>query len=75
MTTLMIDDELGRKAGQLAAGEGKTLNQFVSDLLRSAIGGPSMKREMREGVPVLAIDPPQDIDPSSIRSSIEEDGF
>jgi hypothetical protein len=75
MTTLMIDDDLGKKAKKLAAVQGKTLDQFVSDLLQGAIGATKVCRDDRAGVPVLALDPPKDIDPRVIRNAIEEEGF
>jgi hypothetical protein len=75
MTTLMIDDELARQAKRLAAEQGKTLVQFVSEVLRGAVGNITASRAFRGGVPVIKLDPPTAIDPQAIQTEIGEHGF
>lgn len=75
MTTLMIDEELGRQAGQAAAAQGKTLDEFVHDVLSQAISGPTIIRKQRNGLPVIEVNPPTPIDPQVISRSLAEESF
>ena len=77
MTTLTIDDELGRLIGEAAVARGKTLEKFADEALRRAIcedGG--IRRIMRNGIPVMLVsDEHTGIDPDRVRRSLEEEGF
>jgi hypothetical protein len=75
MTTLMIDGELERLAKQVAAENGKTLQEFVSDVLRKAVGSRTIVRKERNGIPVVEMCPSTTIDPAHVRQAIEEEGF
>ncbi|MEX2174704.1 MAG: hypothetical protein WD872_10105 [Pirellulaceae bacterium] len=75
MTTLMIDDELGQQASRAAAAQGKTLDEFVGEVLRQAVSGPTVDRTTRNGLPVIQLMPATPIDPLLIQSLLEEDGF
>ena len=76
---LMLDDELYRAACSEAQTRGKSLSDFVADVLRRAVAGPastSVRQIARNGVPVIVV--PQGtpaINPSTVRQAIEEDGF
>ena len=75
MTTLSIDDDLGRLVGQAAAARGKTLNEFVHEVLRHAVGPVVASRTVRNGLPVLHIHPAIPIDPEVVQRMLEEQGF
>lgn len=76
MTTLTIDEELGRLLGQAANARGKTLEQFAGEALRRAISeNGGVRRAMRNGIPVMLVgDEPSVIDPEKIRRCLEEEG-
>ena len=69
MTTVMIDDELGRLVGEAARARGKTLEEFAAEALRRVIrenGG--VRRVLRNGIPVMLVaDEQAAIDPEKIR--------
>jgi hypothetical protein len=75
MTTVMIDDELGKKARQAAAAQGKSLDQFVNETLQVAIDQPAARLEFRNGLPVVHVPFAKPIDPLVVRNLIEEEGF
>lgn len=74
MTTLLIDDDLGQKATQAAAAQGKTLNEFVQEVLRLAVHGKIIIQSTRNGLPVFDVIPPTRIDSDVVRKFLEEDG-
>jgi hypothetical protein len=71
MTTLLIDDELSRRAQRAAAAQGKTLDDFVRDALQQAIG-VSISMTERNGLPVVNVSPPIAIDPRDVRRAWDE---
>ena len=77
MTTVMIDDELGRLVGEAARARGKTLDEFAAEALRREIrenGG--VRRVFRNGIPVMLVaDQQASIDPEKIRQVLEEEGL
>jgi len=77
MTTVMIDDELGRLVGEAARARGKTLEEFAAEALRRVIrenGG--VRRVLRNGIPVMLVaDEQAAIDPEKIRQVLEEEGL
>ena len=77
MTTVMIDDELGRLVGETAKERGKTLQEFTAEALRRAIcenGG--VCRTVRNGIPVMLVaNEHAAIDPDKIRRCLEEEGL
>jgi hypothetical protein len=75
MTTVMIDDELGKRAKQAAQAQGKSLDQFVSETLEVAIDRPAVRLEFQNGLPVVHVPSAKPIDPQVIRNLIEEEGF
>lgn len=77
MTTLTIDEELGRLLGQAANARGKTLEQFAGEALRRAISeNGGVRRTMRNGIPVMLVGDGQAvIDPEKIRRCLEEEGL
>lgn len=75
MTTVMIDDELGNKAKQAAAAQGKSLDQFVSETLQGAIEQSAILVTYKNGIPVVHVPFAKPIDPQVVRNQIEEEGF
>ncbi len=77
MTTLTIDEELGRLLGEAANARGKTLEQFAGEALRRAISeNGGICRTIRNGIPVMLVgDKRAAIDPEKIRRSLEEEGL
>jgi len=52
-TTLDVEDDVLSAAKELAAAQGKTAGQVVSELLRRALAPPRATARMRNGVPLL----------------------
>jgi HicB family len=75
MTTLLIDDELGKQANQAAAAQGKTLNEFVREVLREAVKDNLISRTTRSGLPVMQVGSASPIDPEVVRRTLQEEGF
>jgi len=77
VTTLTIDEELGRLLAQAANARGKTLEQFAGEALRRAISeNGGVRRTMRNGIPVMLVGDGQAvIDPEKIRRCLEEEGL
>lgn len=77
MTTVTIDDELGRLVGEAARARGKTLEQFAGEALHRVIcGNGGVRRIMRNGIPVMLVaDKQAAIDPDKIRRWLEEEGI
>ena len=75
MTTLMIDDELGRQAQQAAAAQGKSLDQFVRDVLKQAVDMPTVRLKTRSGLPVIEVTPAIPIEPPAVQRVLAEEGF
>lgn len=75
MTTLMIDDELGIQARRAAAAQGKTLDEFVSEVLQQVVSGATVRLTQRNGLPVINVNPAITIDPQAVQQALAEDGF
>lgn len=75
MTTLTIDDELSRQAQQAAAAQGKSLDQFVREVLEQAVATPGVRLKTRSGLPVIDVTPAIPIDPQAVQRVLAEDGF
>jgi hypothetical protein len=76
MTTLHIDDELGQRARQAAECQGKTLDQFVGDVLRQAVEGKVVQIGSRNGLPVVLVPPgTATIEPADVARALAEDDF
>jgi hypothetical protein len=77
MTTVIIDDELGRLVGEAARARGKTLEEFAAEALRRVMrenGG--VCRVLRNGIPVMLVaDEQAAIDTEKIRQVLEEEGL
>jgi hypothetical protein len=77
VTTLTIDDELGRLVGEAALARGKTLEEFAGEALRRALcedGG--VRRIIRNEIPVMVVSDEQAaISPDKVRRCLEEKGF
>jgi hypothetical protein len=80
MTTLLIDDELGQRARLAAECQGKSLDEFVGDVLREAVAGKVIQKEVqfgsRNGLPVVLVPPGTAmIQSADVANALAEDGF
>jgi hypothetical protein len=75
VTTLLIDDELGRQVSQAATARGQSVEEFVSGVLRDAVNGVEISRTTRGGLPVMKVIPPTPIDPRVVQRTLQEEGF
>ena len=76
MSTVTVDDALYQQAQEAAAAQGETVNEFVGEALCKALFMVSVRRTVRNGLPVMVVsnDTPI-IDPAEIRQYLEEEGF
>lgn len=76
MPTLTVDNELYQRAREVAAAQGKTVDEFVDEALRKALAIVGVRRTVRNGLPVTVVshDTPA-IDPAKVRQCLEEEGF
>jgi hypothetical protein len=56
-TTLSIEDDVLAAAKELAAREGKTVGEVISELARKALSPKRPNRRTRNGVPLLPVRP------------------
>ena len=56
-TTLTIDDDVLAAAKGLAARQNKSIGEVISALTRQALKPTSTRRQVRNGVPLLAVRP------------------
>jgi plasmid stability protein len=81
MSILRLDDQLFQQTTVIAAAQGKTVDEFVSETLRQAVGKAvahpgDVQLSTRNGLPVmLAGGAVSAIDPQKVRVLIEEEGF
>ena len=54
-TTLTIDDDVLAAARGLAARQNKSLGEVISTLSRQALRPPTVRRRVRNGVPLLPV--------------------
>lgn len=77
VATVTLDDDLSRRVNAAAAAaDGKTLDEFVGDVLRSAVNSTrAVRKSYRNGIPVLhVVGQWSGIDPDKVRRSIKEEG-
>jgi len=72
----MVDDEVYQRATEAAAAQGKTIDKFVAEALRTALSMVGIRRTVRNGLPVMVVggDTPP-IDPARVREYLEEEEF
>lgn len=81
MSILRLDDQLFQQTTAMAAAKGKTVEEFVSDTLRQAVGqavphSGGVQRSVRNGLPVMLVNgATPSIDPRKVRNLVEEEGF
>lgn len=76
MSVLTVDDQLFQRTREVAASQGKTVEQFVAEALRQALDRVALRRILRNGLPTIVSNGTlSPIDPAKIRQSIEEEGF
>jgi hypothetical protein len=76
MSTLIVDDELYQRASEVAAAQGKTVDEFVGETLRRVLSMVGVRRTVRNGLPVMVVsDDTPVIDPAKVRQCLEEEGF
>ena len=76
MTTFNIDNQLYQQALEVAAAQGKSVDDFVDEAVRGALSNADVRQTTRNGIPVLVVSeavPP--IDPAKVQQVIEEEGF
>jgi len=72
MSTLNVDSTLFQETKAVTSAQGKTVDEFVADAVRSAGPQPST----RNGLPTMVVNGTTPaIGPRKVRQSIEEDGF
>jgi hypothetical protein len=77
MLSIDIDEEIGRRASEVAAAQGKTLAEFVGEVLRLALSTEEhVSISERNGLAVMQV-PKQTprIDPSRVRQILQEEGL
>jgi hypothetical protein len=76
MSTLPVDDQLFQRTIEVAASQGKSIEEFVDEALRKAVGGGCPQVKLRNGLPTMVVNGVAPaIDPRKVRQSLEEDGF
>jgi hypothetical protein len=76
MSTLTVDDELYQQATEVAAAQGRTVDEFVGEALRQALAMAGIQRTVRNGLPVMIVrDDTPPINPAKVRQCLEEEGF
>jgi hypothetical protein len=76
VSTLTVDDELYQRATEAAAAQGKTVDEFVDEVLRKALSMLGVRRTVRNGLPVMIVsDNTPIIDPAKVRRCLEDEGF
>jgi hypothetical protein len=81
MSSIHVDDQLFQLTAAIAAAQGMTVDQFVSETLRHAVGSVASPSDLvhqstRNGLPVMDVNGKVPaIDPQKVRDSIAEEGF
>lgn len=76
MSTIPLDDDLLRRAAEAAAAQGKTVEEFVSEAVRSSLRSAGVRCIVRNDLPVMVVgDATPPVDVVKLRRSIEEEGF
>jgi hypothetical protein len=76
MPSLTINAELYQQATEVAAAQGKSVDQFVDEALRQALSRAGLRRTVRNGLPVMVVSGDiVAIDPAKVRQCLEEEGF
>jgi len=76
MTSLMVDNDLYRRTREAAAAQGKTVDEFVGEVLERALADVAARREIRNGLSVIVVpETAPRIDPARVRRTLEEEGF
>lgn len=76
MASVLIEDELCRRAKAAAEANGETLEYFVAEALRTAVlSTNTAQKTYRNGLPTYHVVGDWDgIDPAAVRREIEENG-
>jgi hypothetical protein len=75
-TTLKLNDQLYERAREAAFAQGKSVDEFVGEALLKALSNNSVRRIVRNGLPVMVLGenaPAVDVDKA--RQIIEDEGF
>lgn len=76
MTTVSLNNELYRQASEVAAAQGKTMDQFVGEALQQAVAIASVRQSIRNGLPVMMVGKQAaQVDLNKVRDLLQEDGF
>ncbi len=75
-TTLNLNDQLYERAREAASAQGKSVDEFVGEALVKALSNSSVRRIVRNGLPVMAFgDNAPALDVDKVRQLIEDEGF
>jgi hypothetical protein len=81
MSTVNVDDQLYLRTREIAREQGKSVDEFVSDVLQQTVGPIVPQQTLvhlatRNGLPVMIVNGlAPSIDPLTVRRIIEEEGF
>jgi hypothetical protein len=81
MSTINVDDNLYLKAVDAAKLQGRTVEEFVGETLRHAVGQTApqaavVRQTIRNGLPVMVFNGTSPaFDLRAVRESLEEEGF
>jgi hypothetical protein len=76
MSSLNVDSALFEQTKAIATAQGMTVEQYVEEALRQAVGKVVPHKRMRNGLPVMVVNGKAPaIDPRVVRQSLEEYGF
>lgn len=72
-TTLNLDDDIVDAARSVAAAEGRSLGEVVSDLARRGLAPRAIELDDENGFPVFAVRPDAaSITPDMVRAALDE---
>jgi hypothetical protein len=75
-TTLQLNDQLYERAREAASAQGISVDEFVGEALLKALSNNSVRRIVRNGLPVMAFgDNAPSVDVDKVRQIIEDEGF
>jgi hypothetical protein len=75
-TTLQLNDQLYERAREAASAQGKSVDEFVGEALLNALSNNSVRRIVRNGLPVMVFgDNAPAVDVDKARQIIEDEGF
>ena len=71
-TTLSIEDDVLAAAREMAASEGKSVGEVITELARKALEPPASTQKTRNGIPLLPVRPGARVTSELVRRLREE---